>query len=200
VPIARTARLNTMSEEPSGNARSQGATKRRIDGARGVLPTPYASPVIVGQATTTVTVPPSEVFEFVLDLHRYREADLKIGRVGPTSRSGDSGTVRFSGRIKGLPGPSGTYPFTVSASRLQFGSPIAGPARWFLDFEGTFDCETTGSGTLVTHRETFNFRRPWRWIAEPLLRRWLEADTVDEMVRFKELVEQRPAASHDQQQ
>ncbi|MCU1427890.1 MAG: hypothetical protein JWL83_1890 [Actinomycetia bacterium] len=151
--------------------------------------------MIVGEATTTVAVPPSEVFEFVLDLKRYREADRKIGRVGPMQRTGDSGTVRFSGRIKGLPGPAGTYPFTVSASRLQFGSPIAGPARWFLDFEGTFDCVVTAAGTVVTHREAFDFKKPWRWLAEPLLRQWLETDTAEEMVRFKTLVERDNEAS-----
>lgn len=138
-----------------------------------------------------MSAPPSEVFEFVLDLNRYRQADHKIGRVGPMQRSGDSGTVRFSGRIRGLPGPSGTYPFTVTASRLHFGSPIAGPARWFLGFEGSFDCEVTEDGTIVTHREAFEFKRPWRWIAEPALRRWLEADTAEEMLRFKDLVERR---------
>lgn len=148
--------------------------------------------MIVGEATATVTVPPNEVFEFVLDLERYRQADRKIGRVGPAHRDGDTGTVTFSGRIRGLPGPSGTYPFTRTASRLQFGSPIAGAARWFLDFEGTFDCEPVAGGTAVTHREVFEFKRPWRWVAEPLLRRWLEADTTEEMVRFKELVG-RPA-------
>jgi len=67
--------------------------------------------MIVGEATTTVTVAPSEVFEFVLDLTRYRQADRKIGRVGPAQRNGNSGTVTFAGRIRGLPGPSGTYPF-----------------------------------------------------------------------------------------
>jgi hypothetical protein len=149
--------------------------------------------MIVGEATTTVTVPPSDVFEFVLDLKRYRQADRKIGRVGPIHRTGNTGTVTFSGRIKGLPGPSGTYPFTTTASHLQFGSPIAGPARWFLDFEGTFDCEVTATGTIVTHREAFDFKKPWRWIAEPLLRRWLETDTAEEMVRFKELVERGSA-------
>jgi hypothetical protein len=145
--------------------------------------------MIVGEATATVKVSPNEVFEFVLDLNRYRQADRKIGRVGPMTRNGDTGTVRFSGRIRGLPGPAGTYPFTATTSRLQFGSPIAGPARWFLDFEGTFDCEATADGTVVTHREVFNFKRPWQWLAEPLLRRWLEADTAQEMVRLKELVE-----------
>jgi hypothetical protein len=148
--------------------------------------------VIVGEATTTVSAPPREVFEFVLDLNRYRQADHKIGRVGELDRDGDHGTVRFAGRIRGLPGPSGVYPFTLTDERLQFGSPIGGAARWFLEFEGTFDCEQTPAGTEVTHREVFIFKRPWRWLAEPLLRSWLENDTRDEMVRFKELVDAAP--------
>jgi hypothetical protein len=148
--------------------------------------------MIVGKASTTVSVPPSDVFAFVLDLERYRQADRKIGKVGAATRNGDRGTVTFSGRIKGVPGPSGTYPFTLTDTRLQFGSPVAGPARWFLDFEGTFDCEVTPEGTVVTHREAFAFKRPWRWLAEPLLRRWLETDIDEEMVRFKPLVEQPP--------
>jgi hypothetical protein len=151
--------------------------------------------MIVGEATTIVRVPPSDVFEFVLDLRRYREADHKIGRVGAIHRDGDTGTVQFSGRIRGLPGPSGTYPFTLTPTRLEFRTPIAGPARWFLDFEGSFDCVETAEGTRVTHREVFRFKPPWRWVAEPLLRTWLEADIVEEMVRFKELVDQGPARS-----
>ena len=147
--------------------------------------------MIVGEATATVAVVPREVVEFVLDLKRYREADRKISRVGRMHRDGDTGTVQFSGRIKGLPGPSGVYPFTVTASRLQFGSPIRGAARWFLDFEGTFDMHETTDGTVVTHREAFEFKRPWRWLAEPLLRRWLEADTTEEMIRFKDVIELR---------
>jgi hypothetical protein len=145
--------------------------------------------VIVGQASATVAASPADVFAFVLDLERYRQADRKIGAVGPMTRAGDSGTVTFSGRIKGIPEPAGTYPFTMTESRLVIGSAIAGPARWFLDFEGTFDCEVTAVGTLVTHREVFNFKGPWRRLVEPLLRHWLETDTVSEMVRFKRLVD-----------
>ena len=149
--------------------------------------------MIVGEGTATVSVAPREVVEFVLDLKRYREADRKIGRVGPIHRDGDTGTVQFSGRIKGLPGPSGVYPFTVTDSHLQFGSPIGGVARWFLDFEGTFTMQETADGTVVSHREAFEFKRPWRWLAESLLRRWLEADTTAEMIRFKEVIELRSA-------
>ena len=104
-------------------------------------------------------------------------------------RRGNAGTTRFSGRIRGLPGPSGTYPFTITADRLVFGSPIGGAARWFLEFEGSIVCEPTVDGTRVTHREAFLFKRPWRWLASPPLRRWLEADTAAEMVRFKTLLE-----------
>jgi hypothetical protein len=148
--------------------------------------------MIVGQASAKVKASPREVFEFVLDLKRYRQADRKIGRVGRFERDGDRGTVQFSGRIRGLPGPSGVYPFTMSDSRLEFRSPIAGAARWFLDFEGSFECAETGDGTEVQHREVFMFKRPWSWLVEPALRRWLQADTAGEMVRFKDLVD-RPA-------
>ncbi|HVB94776.1 MAG TPA: SRPBCC family protein [Acidimicrobiales bacterium] len=145
--------------------------------------------MIVGEASATVAVSPAEVLEFVLDLERYRRADHKIGRVGPVKRNGSVGTAVFSGRIKGMPGPSGTYPFTLTPTSLKFGSPIAGPARWFLTFEGSFECEETGDGTVVIHREVFDFKRPWRWFVEPFLHRWLENDTGQEMVRFKDLVE-----------
>ena len=145
--------------------------------------------MIVGEATATVAATPDDVFEFVLDLERYRQADRKIGRVGAIRREGDTGEVTFAGRIRGLPGPSGTYPYTRTASRLQFDSPVAGAARWVLEFEGSFDCEVVSEGTVVTHREVFEFKPPWRWVAEPLLRRWLERDTTEEMGRFKTLVE-----------
>jgi hypothetical protein len=58
-----------------------------------------------------------------------------------------------------------------------------------LDFEGTFECEASGNGTIARHREAFAFKRPWSWLAEPLLRRWLEADTAEGMVRFKQVIE-----------
>jgi hypothetical protein len=145
--------------------------------------------MIVAEASATVRVAPYEVIEFVLDLNRYRQADRKIGRVGAVHRHENGGTAEFSGRIRGLPGPRGVYPFIVTDTALRFGSPIAGAARWFLDFEGTFECEETADGTVVRHREAFTFKRPWRWVLEPLLRHWLEADSAAEMARFKELIE-----------
>jgi Polyketide cyclase / dehydrase and lipid transport len=170
---------------PGPAVRLQSGRRLAPVGRSGVV---YRHQVIVGEASATVGVGPSDVFEFVLDLDRYRLADHKIGRVGAIERSGDRGTVTFSGRIRGLPGPSGTYPFVLTPSRLVFGSAVSGPARWFLDFEGTFECAVTDHGTVVTHRESFDFKSPWRWMLEPLLRRWLESDIAQEMVRFEKLV------------
>jgi hypothetical protein len=145
--------------------------------------------MIVGEASVRVAVSPADVLAFVLDLERYRQADHKIGRVGPVTRDGAGGTAVFSGRIKGMPGPSGTYPFVLTPTSLKFGTPIAGPARWFLNFEGSFECTETAAGTEVVHREVFDFKRPWQWFLDPLLRKWLENDTAEEMGRLKDLVE-----------
>jgi hypothetical protein len=132
---------------------------------------------ITGEATTTVRANPDEIIDFVLDLERYRQANHKIGRVGAIERHGTTSTARFRGRLRGLAGRSGTYPFTITDTRLEFGSPIAGGAQWMLDFEGSFDLEETADGTRVTHREVFMFKRPSRWLAGPLLGRWLDNDT-----------------------
>ena len=145
--------------------------------------------MIVGEASATVSVSPAEVFEFVLDLDRYQEADHKIRRIGEPHREGDHGTVEFAGNLRGLPGMPGTYPFTLTPMSLRVGSPIAGPARLFLNFEASFVCEEVPGGTLVVHREVFDFKGPLRWVADPALRTWLHQDIADEMVRFKHLIE-----------
>jgi hypothetical protein len=144
---------------------------------------------IIGEAATTVHASPAEIIEFVLDLERYRQADRKIGKVGGVERHGDRGTVRFRGRIRGLPGPWGTYPFEVTPNRLVVGSPVAGAARGILDrFEASFEMEPVGDRTRVTHREVFIFKRPWAWIARPLLGQWLRKDITAEMTRLESLM------------
>jgi len=50
--------------------------------------------MIVGEATVTVSVTPDDVFDFVLDLNRCRQADHKIGRVGTINDEGGRGTVQ----------------------------------------------------------------------------------------------------------
>jgi hypothetical protein len=158
---------------------------------------PYVSRdnhAIVGEATTTVAASVDEVIEFVLDLEQYKRADHKIGRVGRVEHRGETGTVEFSGRILGLPGPRGVYPYRRGSHALQFSSPVAGPAKWFMDFRGTFECRETADGTEVTHREVYEFKRPWRLLVALLIRRWLERDTAKEMARFQEILG-KPGAS-----
>ena len=43
-------------------------------------------------------------------------------------------------------------------------------------------------GTRVYHREALVFRRPFRWVLEPLLRRWLARDTPAEVNRMATLL------------
>jgi Polyketide cyclase / dehydrase and lipid transport len=151
-------------------------------------------PRIVGEATITIAAPPEHVFAFILDLNRYRQADRKIGRVGEVRRSGRTGTMRFSGRMRGVPGPSGTYPFRISDSRIEIGTPTDGPVRWFIrEFEGTFEIRKTDSGTVITHREAFSLKPPWDWVADRLLRNWLENDVKGEVARLKALLEAEQA-------
>lgn len=148
--------------------------------------------MIIGEASVTVDAPRTAIFEFVLDLERYRQADHKIGPGGTITWNDDGtgGTMRFPGRLLGLPAPTGTYPFTKSENSLRIGPPIAGGARWVLeDFDGSFELVETDDGVVATHREALQFRRPWRWLIDPLLRRWLANDTTKEMARFKQLVE-----------
>jgi Polyketide cyclase / dehydrase and lipid transport len=146
------------------------------------------SHAIVGEATTTVTASADKVIDFVLDLEQYKRADHKIGRVGRVEHRGDTGTVEFSGRILGLPGRRGVYPYRRDSRTLEFSSPVAGPARRFMDFRGTFECRETADGTEVTHREIYEFKRPWRFLVGLLLRRWFERDTAKEMARFQEML------------
>jgi hypothetical protein len=148
--------------------------------------------VIAGDATVVIDCEPDDVFEFVLDLDRYRGADHKIGRVVYVRRDGNRGTSRFWGRLRwGLPGPPGTYAFELDpGKRLTFTS-AGGLLGLLLDFHGLFECQPNpdGPGILVRHREQFDFRGPVRFLLDPLLRRWLEADTVEEMQRVKQMLE-----------
>ena len=148
--------------------------------------------MIAGDATVVIQCQPDDVFEFVLDLERYRQADRKIGRVVRVDRNGNRGTVRFWGRIRwGLPAPPADYAFELEPGRrLRFVSAGGFVAR-LLHFEGLFECSPNpdGEGIVVRHREEFRFKGPARPLLEPLLRRWLERDTPLEMERVKRILE-----------
>ena len=146
--------------------------------------------VIEGHGEIIIERKPQEILDFVLDLERYREADTKIGRIRSFERHDNSGTVRYRGKLRGLPTPTDTQTFELVPGRsLTFRSADSLWPGMVARFEGRFECEPVDEGTRLVHRERFTFRGPGRFLAEPFLRSWLAADTTQEMNRLKEQLE-----------
>jgi len=146
--------------------------------------------VICGEGRAVIERSPRDVLEFVLDLPSYAKVDTKIRRIRSMDRTGNTGTVRHGGHLRGLPGPPVTLRFELEPwSRLRFTSAATGLAPWVFRFEGSFTCRPLDRGTEVVHRECFTFRAPWRWVLEPYARGWLTQDTREEMARMKLLLE-----------
>jgi polyketide cyclase/dehydrase/lipid transport protein len=138
----------------------------------------------------TVRRSPREVLEFVIDFERYRQVDHKIAAIRASERRGNEGVVTIRGRIRGVPAAVDRLAYRlVPYSRLELRSV---PSLWpglAVRFEGDFSCEVEADGTLVSHRECFAFRRPFRWLLEPLLGPWLARDTEAEMIRLRRALE-----------
>jgi len=143
--------------------------------------------------TTLIDAEPRAVLEWILDLERYRQADPKVGPVKEPVQLDDEGRgrVRYRGRLVGVPTPVDTQDVHLERwHRLTLTGAPGVWTRWFVDFEGTFDCERVGSGTRLTHREHFRFKpRPVGWLMDRLLGRWLAGTMPGEMTRLTQLVE-----------
>ena len=138
-------------------------------------------------AEVTIDRSPDEILAWVSDLERYRQADTKITKVIRQ----DEDRVRYRGRLRGIPTPADENVVTRKPGRsLTF---TGAPDRWtrrLLDFEGSFTCEPTASGTRVVHRESFGFKpAPVRVVAEAWLGRWLQQEIEDEMQRLRSQIE-----------
>jgi hypothetical protein len=133
----------------------------------------------------TVSADPDEILEFVADFRRYAEADTKITRVREAHRDGNDGSVRHGGRLRGFPGPMLTSHFQIDPGR----SLTVRAEHPLLRLEGGVTCTPGDGGTVVEHWERFSFRGPFRWIADPLFRRWHREQLRDEMRRLKTIVE-----------
>lgn len=146
--------------------------------------------MIEGVGEAIVRRPPEAIIAFVTDLTQYKRADWKIGRVLETRRDGDRIFMRHDGTLRGLSGPAVSLEMVVeSTTSVRYRSIPSFPARLFLTFDGGFELTQTLEGTRVVHTERFRFFLPWRWIAEPFLRRWLANDVREEMVRLKSILE-----------
>ena len=144
--------------------------------------------VVCGEGRAIIRRLPKDILEFVLDVDRYRQADLKIGRVHYVKREGNVGEVRHDGRLLGIKAPAAVLAFTLTPySRLQFhGIKVPWPLR---GFDGFFTCEETPEGTVVVHRECFIFGQISGHLFQMGLGWWLRRDTPAEVLRMKGLLE-----------
>ena len=147
--------------------------------------------VLRAEATRVVPATSREVLEFVLDLERYRDADTKIGRVTQPIVLDDTGEgrTRYWGRLRGTPPAPDTNIVRLHRwSELTFTGAPRQPARLVLDFTGRFGCDDTDEGCRVTHGYELAFRRPFRWIYEPLLGEWLQDELEAELDRVRAIL------------
>jgi Polyketide cyclase / dehydrase and lipid transport len=146
-------------------------------------------PVIYGEGRAVIKRAPDEILDFVMDLHRYRHADVKIRKVASVERTGDEATVKFRSRLRGLPTPTVTQLVTLTpGKRID----IRSAPNWMermVEFEGFVTCEEGDEGTEVVHRETFRFKGPVGFLMERYLKSWIAQDLVDEVNRMKEILE-----------
>ena len=136
------------------------------------------------EATRVVPATSREVLEFVLDLERYRQADAKIGRITRpvVLDEHDEGRTRYWGRLRGLPPAPDTNIVRLDRwKELTFTGAPGQPARLLLDFTGRFACTDVDGGCRLTHGYELTFRRPVRWVYEPLLRGWLQVELEAEL-------------------
>jgi hypothetical protein len=138
----------------------------------------------IASATALVDSSPQEILEFVLDIHRYREVDRKIIRVGriegPDSLG--NGSVSLWGRIGWIPPAPDRQDFRLERwSKLTFTGAARQPSRLVFDFRGTFDCNLSPDGrTSVTHAYEFRFKGPFRFF-ERFVTPWLQREITTEV-------------------
>lgn len=147
--------------------------------------------VLHATATTLVRGTSQEVLELVLDLDRYRQADAKIRRVTRPVTLGEDhrGSARYWGRLRWLPPAPDTNLVALTPwSRLVFTGAPRQPARLVMSFTGRFECVDREGGCEVTHSYEMQFRRPFRWLYEPLVRTWLQAELDREVARLRDLL------------
>lgn len=144
---------------------------------------------IRASANATVPVSPQELLEFVLDLERYRQADTKIVRVsdreGPDASG--AGSVKLWGRLRWGPAAPDRQLFQLERwRRITFTGAPRQLARLLFNFVGTFECESTPTGTSFTHAYVFTFTPAFRFV-ERFLDSWLQDNIDAEVARVVDI-------------
>lgn len=147
--------------------------------------------MIAGEGTVVVQRDARSIYEFILDFDEYKRADHKIGTVYSVTWRGAEAEVCYAGRLRGFPTPAVRQIVSVEPHRrIEVRSKPGTLAHSISRFHGLFTLEElTDGATRLFHREELEFAPPLRWLLEPLLKSWLEADTPEEVLRLKELVE-----------
>lgn len=137
--------------------------------------------------STVIGCRPQQWLDLVLDVHRYRTVDDKIGPIHWVRRDGDLNEFRFRSHLPGVPLPGTTI---VSQMRLVPDDHIDvrlaplphNPASHaVVRFRARFSCHPAPHGTRVTRMIAFHFHPPLRWLIEPILRRTLPASVEREL-------------------
>ncbi|TDE54641.1 SRPBCC family protein [Nonomuraea mesophila] len=151
--------------------------------------------MLIAQVTETINCAPDDLLSFVMDPEKYAEVDRKIRPVTWVHRNDNVCEFGFRPGLAGLPAPPAVSRMQLTPGRrvdIVLAPPPANRlTRLLSDFDASFVCTPTQGGTELVRTLRFHFR-PWiRWIAEPLLRRWLINDVQDEVRQAKYYLEHR---------
>ena len=138
-------------------------------------------------ATVEVNASAQEILEFILDLERYKQIDPKIlsARMVEGPDADGNGRIKLWARLRYTPPSPDIHIFRLERwTRLVFIGKAKHPARLIFRFEGLVECESTQTGTSVTHSYAFEFRGIFR-VLKRIHRRWLQHDLEEEMQRLR---------------
>ncbi len=150
---------------------------------------------VVVRESITICCRPADVLAFVMDIERYAEVDDKIRPVLWARRDGDVVEFACRPRLAGLRQPKVVQQLRqVSPDRIEIAlspPPRNRLARAMAAFAASVDVRDADGGTLVTRTLEFRFTPAVRWLFEPLFRRRLRAEVIDELQRARTHLERQ---------
>lgn len=146
----------------------------------------------VGEASTVVSRPAAEILGFIMDVEAYRAVDPRLKTIKWVKREPGMTTFRFRPKLMGLPGPMTTQQVSLTPGKRVDITPVPSAMDRFAGFAGLLECTAEGADTRVRRRLEFKFAKPFSWLMDPLLNRWLAKDIPAELARLKAYLEAAP--------
>ncbi|GAB3810212.1 SRPBCC family protein [Kribbella italica] len=146
------------------------------------------------QVQEVIRAGPDDILDLVMDIEQYaQQVDDKIRPVLWVRREQNRVEFACRPRIAGLRQPKVVqFVELTPGRRIDIGllpKPLNRLAHAVARFEASFECEPSAGGTLVTRTLQFTFSRVARPFVEPLFRRRLEREVVEEIQRAKRYLE-----------